>query len=250
VLCPSPWPQSANIQGIGCTNAFLSYSIKPAFGAAFPAISSGAGVRFSLIPREDSFFDLLDKASQNLKRASELLTDILRNPHDLDLSAKQMKAIEEEGDTIVHEVMDKLHHTFITPLDREDIHHLISGLDDVLDFIEAAVDRFSLYRPQPIASHAISLADIIRQQTNEIHVVIPLLRRVSRETILPHCVEINRLENVADGELRTGLEKLFLPPVDLLRVIQWKELLELLEAATDKAEDIANVIEGIVLQNA
>jgi len=205
---------------------------------------------FRLIPREDSFFDLLDKAAENLDRAGKLLVDILKNPEDLDRSAREMKVIEEDGDRIVHEVMAKLHGTFITPMDREEIHHLISGLDDVLDFIEAAVDRFALYRARTMPPQAIELAEIIRQQTGEIHIIVPLLRRVAGAAILPHCVEINRLENLADTKLRNGLEQLFAAPADLLHVIQWRELYELLEEATDKAEDVADVIEGIVLQNA
>jgi uncharacterized protein Yka (UPF0111/DUF47 family) len=209
-----------------------------------------ADVRFRLMPREESFFDLLEKASENLNRASTLLTETLQNPADLDLSARQMKAIEDDGDTIVHEVMDKLHRTFITPLDRLDIHNLISALDDVLDYIEAVVDRFALYHALPVSRQAIELAGIIRRQTQEIHIVVPLLRRVAHDTIVPHCVEINRLENLADTQLRSGLQELFAAPGDPLRVIQWKELYELLEAATDKAEDVADLIEGIVLQNA
>jgi predicted phosphate transport protein (TIGR00153 family) len=207
-------------------------------------------VQFRLMPRSESFFDLLEKSSSNLGRASRLLVEILRNPSDLDQSAREMKAIEEEGDQIVHEVMEKLHRTFITPLDRQDIHNLISALDDVLDFIEAAVDRFALYRARTVTPQAIELAEIIRRQTDEIQIIVPLLRRITHGAIVPHCVEINRLENVADSTLRSGLEELFSAPVDLLRVIQWKELYELLEAATDKAEDVADVIDGIVLQNA
>jgi uncharacterized protein Yka (UPF0111/DUF47 family) len=207
-------------------------------------------VRFRLMPREESFFDLLEKASENLNRASKLLTETLRNPEDLDLSAKQMKAVEEDGDKIVHEMMAKLHRTFITPLDREDIHNLISALDDVLDLMEAAVDRFSLYRARTISPQAVELSEIIGRQTAEVCVIIPLLRRVTRDTILPHCVEINRLENLADGKLRNALEELFAAPADLLHVIQWRELYELLEAATDKAEDVADLVEGIVLKNA
>jgi len=202
------------------------------------------------MPREESFFDLLDKASENLNRASKLLYDTLNNPTDLNLSARQMKAIEEDGDKIVHDVMAKLHTSFITPLDREDIHDLISALDDVLDFIEAAADGFALYRARTIKPQAIELADIIRRQTGEIHTIVPLLRRIVRETILPHCVEINSLENLADGKLRSGLEDLFAAPDDLLHVMQWRELYELLEAATDKAEDVADLVEGIVLKNA
>jgi uncharacterized protein Yka (UPF0111/DUF47 family) len=123
-------------------------------------------------------------------------------------------------------------------------------LDHLLDFIEAAADRFALYRPRKISSQAIELAGVIRRQTEEIHAVVPSLRRVAQQTILPHCIEINRLENLADGKLRNALEVLFAAPADHLHVIQWKELYELLEVATDKAEDVADVIEGIVLQNA
>ena len=202
------------------------------------------------MPREETFFDLLDKASENLQRASNLLLDALRNPADLNLSARQMKAVEEDGDRIVHEVMAKLHSTFITPVDREDIHGLISALDDVLDLIENAADRFSLYRVSTVTPEAIELAEIIARQTAEIHLMVPLLRHLTRDRILQHCVEINRLENAADGKLRNALEGLFVAGAEPLHVMQWKELYDLLEAATDKAEDVADLVEGIVLKNA
>jgi uncharacterized protein Yka (UPF0111/DUF47 family) len=161
-----------------------------------------------------------------------------------------MKALEENGDQIVHEVMAKLHRTFITPLDREDIHGLISAIDDVLDYIDAAVDMFALYRPHTITPQAIALAEVIGCQTAEIQTIVPLLRNIKQDSILPHCVEINRLENAADHHLRRALQDLFLPGADPLQVIQWRELYELLETATDKAEDVADVVEGIVLKNA
>jgi uncharacterized protein Yka (UPF0111/DUF47 family) len=202
------------------------------------------------MPREESFFDMLEKASENVNRAGKLLVEILKDPSDLDGSAKRMKSLEEDGDKIVHEVMDKLHRTFITPLDREDIHGLISALDDVLDFIEAAIDRAALYRARSMSSQAVTLAEYVERQTAEIHLIVPLLRRISRDAILPHCVEINRLENAADATLRNALEELFSAPGDVLRIVQWKEIYELLEAATDKAEDVADLVEGIVLQNA
>src|SRR5688500_17265346 len=179
------------------------------------------------MPREETFFDLLDKASENLERASNLLLESLKNPQDLNSSARQIKAVEEDGDKIVHEVMAKLHSTFITPLDREDIHGLISALDDVLDFIENAADRFSLYRVSTVTPEAIDLAEIIARQTAEIHLMVPLLRHSTRDRILRHCVEINRLENAADGKLRDALEGLFVANAQPLRVIQWKEIYDL-----------------------
>jgi uncharacterized protein Yka (UPF0111/DUF47 family) len=207
-------------------------------------------VPFNLIPREESFFDLLDHAAKNLDAAGKLLIETLRNPGDLTARAAQMKALEEGGDQIVHDVMAKLHRTFITPLDREDIHRLISAIDDVLDYIDGAVDMFALYRAYTITPHAIALAEVIGRQTAEIQTIIPLLRKIKQESILPHCVEINRLENTADHHLRRALQDLFVPGADPIQVIQWRELYELLETATDKAEDVADVVEGIVLKNA
>jgi predicted phosphate transport protein (TIGR00153 family) len=207
-------------------------------------------VRFNLIPREEGFFDLLEDASRNLDTGAKLLIETLRNPQDLKARASEMKAIEANGDRIVHDLMAKLHRTFITPLDREDIHDLISSIDDVLDYVEAAVDMFALYRVHTIRPQANELAEVIGRQTSEIQVIIPLLRKITQHSILPHCVEINRLENAADQHLRKALEELFVPAADPLEVIQWKDLYMLLEAATDSAEDVANVVEGIVLKNA
>lgn len=207
-------------------------------------------MRFWLIPREESFFDLLEKASENVDLGAKLLAETLEDPAHIAEHAAQLKAIESGGDRIVHEVMAKLHRTFITPFDREDIHDLISALDDVLDFIEAAADRFALYRVRSMTPQALQLAGMIRQQTAEIRFMIPLLRHIERDSILRHCVEINRLENLADATLRKGLEELFAAPDDPVRIIQWRELYELLENATDAAEDVADLVEGIVLQNA
>jgi predicted phosphate transport protein (TIGR00153 family) len=203
-----------------------------------------------LVPRDESFFDLLEKAAENLYKASKLLVEALQKPEDLRENARRMKTIEQDGDRIVHEVMSKLHRTFITPLDREDIHQLISSVDDVLDYIEAATDRFSLYRVVAITEEAIDLAGIVAGQSAEIHRAMPLLRHVTRDGILRHCVEINRLENLADGKLHDGLERLFADPADPVHILKWRELYELLEVATDKAEDVADIFEGIVLKNA
>jgi len=204
---------------------------------------------FRLVPREDSFFDLFEKVSANLLQSARLLVDSLERFERMVEDARRMKQLEHEGDQLTHEIMARLHRTFITPLDREDIHQLATALDDVLDFIEEATARFVIYRVKSVQPPAKALASVIVKQVEEIHKLLPELRHV-RQDILRHCIEINRLENEGDQLLRDGVAELFNNQVDSLDVMKWREIYELLERATDEAENVAVIIEGIVLKNA
>jgi len=205
---------------------------------------------FSLIPKEQSFFDLFEKASNNLLAAARLLSETMEHFDKVTENAQRMERLEHEGDQITHEIMARLHKTFITPLDREDIHQLASTLDDVLDFIEATTERFVLYKIKTITSYAKEMAEVVVKQVEEIHNMMPKLRRMRQEEILKHCIEINRLENAGDRLLRNAVVALFDSKSDPLDVMKWRELYELIETANDKSEDVAVAIEGIVLKNA
>jgi len=205
---------------------------------------------FRLIPKEESFFDLFEKASNNLMEAGRLLMHTMEQFDQVAANAQRMERLEHDGDQIIHDIMARLNRTFITPLDREDIHQLASALDDVLDFMEATTERFVLYKVNTVTSFAKELAQVIAKQVEEIHRIMPQLRRLRHQDILHHCIEINRLENAGDRILRDAMAALFDSQGNPLDVMKWRDLYELMESATDKCEDVAVVIEGIVLKNA
>lgn len=204
---------------------------------------------FRLIPREESFFDLFEHLADILLKAAGLLVEATERVETLPENAKRLERLEHDGDQITHELMTRLNRTFITPIDREDIHELGTALDDILDLIEATTEQFILYKVTTMTPAALQLAHVIQQQVNEIHRVMPQLRHLRHEPIMEHCVEINRLENAGDRLLRDSIAALFNGTPDPLAVIKWRDIYTLLESATDKCEDVANVIEGIVLKN-
>ena len=200
-----------------------------------------------LIPRDNSFFDMFAQLSENLMAGARAMVDLFADYRDVETKIAEIRRIERTADEITHAILTKLNQTFITPFDREDIHQLASSLDDVLDFLNAAGARIIMYRitnPPPVA---LDLARLILLQTQELHRALPLLRK--NGDILTHCVEINRLENEADVISRAAIGQLFDQEKDPIALIKTKELIEFLESATDRAEDVANVLETVVLKN-
>jgi predicted phosphate transport protein (TIGR00153 family) len=201
-----------------------------------------------LIPRETKFFRMFADVSQNVTEGARLLQEILKNPRDLGSRLDQLQEIEHRGDELTHAIITTLNQTFITPFDREDIHRLTSSLDDVLDYVNSAGMRLRLYRidsPPPVAAE---LAGYIVQQSDELAKGVSLLEQNQR--VLEHCVEVHRLENEADRVSRNAIAELFDHEKDPIRLIKMKELYEVLETATDKAEDAANVLEAVALKSA
>jgi len=205
---------------------------------------------FRLIPKDESFFDLFEQQTKLLVEGAEVLMRAMDQPASIPENAKRLERLEHDADQLTHELMEKLNRTFITPLDREDIHHLATEIDDVIDLMEGTTERMVLYKVQEVMPQSQEISKVIHQQVEELHKAMPKLRRLRRESILPHCVEINRLENIGDRLLRTAIVNLFDGRHEALTVIKWRELYELMEEATDKCEDVANTIEGIVLKNA
>lgn len=200
-----------------------------------------------LIPRDNTFFEMFSQMSENLMAGARVMVDLFTDYKDVDTKVSEIRRIERTGDEMTHAVFTKLNQTFITPFDREDIHALASSLDDVLDFLNAAGARIIMYRiknPPPVA---LDLSRLILLQAQELHRALPLLRK--NGDILTHCVEINRLENEADVISRAAIGQLFDQEKDPITLIKTKELIEFLESATDKAEDVANVLETVVLKN-
>jgi len=208
--------------------------------------------KFNLMPRDDKFFDLFEVSAKNMVRAAESLKDMVYSWERFDEKLEEMTQIEHQGDTITHEIMFQLNRSFITPFDREDIGLLAHSLDDVTDLIQSAADTMVLYKVKTPGKRARELADIIVQITTEVENVMPGLRRhnANLEKILNSCVEINRLENVADTIYRTALTELFDDDSDIADVIKWREIYEHMESATDMCEDVANVLESVALKHA
>ncbi len=206
---------------------------------------------FSLIPKEEKFFDILEEASENVQKTAVAFRDLVSNWSPTSDKIKLIQDLEHEGDRMTHEMIDKLNRSFITPLDREDIHSLASELDDVCDIIHATTDRMQLFRIQNTTSHLIKMAEVIVRATEVVGKAVKSLRDMSHtRRTLDFCIEANRLENEGDALLKEALGELFTNPKDVLEVIKWKEIYEATEFATDKCEDIANVIEGIIVKNA
>jgi predicted phosphate transport protein (TIGR00153 family) len=201
----------------------------------------------SFIPRDDTFFDMFSQMSDNLIAGARSMVDLFADFRNVEAKIAELQRIERRGDEMTHAVLTKLNQTFITPFDREDIHELASSLDDVLDFLNSAGARIIMYRitnPPPVA---LELSRLILLQAQELHTALPLLRK--NGDILTHCVEINRIENEADVISRAAIGRLFDEEKDPINLIKIKELIEFLETATDKAEDVANVLETVILKN-
>jgi hypothetical protein len=203
-------------------------------------------VRF--VPRETKFFDLFADMAKNLTTGARQLHDLFQDYKDVSASVQKIKGTEHKGDDIAHAVFIKLNSSFITPFDREDIHTLASSLDDVLDYINAAADRLVTYKITKPPAAAVDLAAIILRQAEELSKAVALIEK--GDALIEYCVEVNRLENEADGVSRAAIGHLFETETDPIRLIKHKELLEVLEMATDKAEDAANVLETVVLKSA
>ncbi len=186
--------------------------------------------------------------SGNLTRGAELLSAILSDSRDIPARVDELKAIEHQGDDMTHAILTKLNQTFITPFDREDIHRLASTMDDVLDYLYAAGERLVMYKISRVPEPASQLAAVVVRQTEQIAQAVARLEKHNH--VLEYCVEINRLENEADRLARSAIGALFETEKDPITLIKIKELYEVLEIASDKAEDVANVLESVVLKSA
>jgi predicted phosphate transport protein (TIGR00153 family) len=205
--------------------------------------------RFSIMPSEPKFFDLFERSVANVANAAKELANFFDNYTNVPQKVARMTELEHNGDAITHQIMEQLHRTFVTPLDREDIALLTERLDDVMDFMEGAANAMLLYRIEQPTSRAREMAAILVALTNELVIAVPCLRNRSKmKEILEHCVEINRLENEADAIVRHALAELF-DGTSIADVIKWREIYEHLETAVDKGEDVANVLEGVVLKH-
>ncbi len=202
---------------------------------------------FNLIPREEAFFDLFQQAASNMIEGSRQLKELMENFEHASERVKQIKDIEHQGDTLTHDIVRKLNKTFITPIDREDIHDLASRLDDILDEVDSVADRFLVFKVSQPTEPAIKLANILYQSAIAVGQGIDLLSQGNMD--MKECsIQVNSLENDADRVSRDAISNLFELEKDPIAVIKWKEIYETFEKGTDSCEDVANVLERIALK--
>ncbi len=208
-------------------------------------------VNLPFLPREEKFFDLFEQSARNMVKVAEALKELVNSWQYVDSKVAEITELEHEGDSVTHQIIAQLNRSFITPFDREDIALLAHSLDDIVDFIHAAADAMLIYKIKQSTQRAKELADVIVLSAVEVEKAVRGLRRHSAlKQILEKCVEINRLENVADRIHRAAIGELFDDASDLAQVIKWREIYEHMETATDRCEDVANVLEGVVLKHA
>ena len=208
-------------------------------------------VKFSLMPRQTKFFDLFEASARNMVKVSQALQEMINNWDVVGGRVAEITELEHAGDNITHQIIAQLNRTFVTPFDREDIALLAHTMDDVTDFIHAAADAMLIYKIDQPSQRAKELASIIVEATAEIERAVSGLRRHAElKQILERCIEINRLENMADRVFRAAMAELFDDAVDMAQVIKWREIYEHMESATDRCEDVANVLEGVALKHA
>ena len=203
-----------------------------------------------LMPREGKFFDLFNAHAERILEGSRELAAMLGTFTELEAHAQRIDAAERAADKVTHETIALLHKTFITPFDRDQIHQLITAMDDILDLIQDVAESIALYDLRRITPEAHQLAEICQMSCERVRDTVGLLTNVKRaDAIMKNCEEIDRLESDADRVMRAALSKLFRDESDIKQLIKLRTIYDLLERITDRCEDVANVVEGIVLEN-
>ena len=206
----------------------------------------------SIIPREEVFFDNFEKICALMVEAAKDLRTMLGNGVPYAEAARRIKALENQADELTHRSIEKLHKTFVTPLDRQDILRLVVGLDDILDTTEAVSSLLDLYNPVNPMQEALRLSDLLVRGAEKVAEMVGLLRQPGKasDRLAALALELNQLENEADQAYQQAIARLFQEENDPKELIKWKDILELIESATDRCEDVGDIIEGIVLENA
>jgi uncharacterized protein len=212
------------------------------------------GLMANLVPREGRFFDYFNEHADRIAQASQELALLLSEYSDAGARAgriERINTLEHEADRITHDTAALLHTIFVTPLDRDDIHRLISRMDDVLDLMQDSAESLSLYDVSEVTSHAVELSALLQHGCERLQTAVKLLSNMKNAPeILRHCRDIDTMESRADRVMRSAISKLFREESDIRQLIKMKAIYELLEAATDRCQDVADVIESIMLQNA
>jgi predicted phosphate transport protein (TIGR00153 family) len=205
-----------------------------------------------LMPKSDDFFSDFEAQAAAVVEGAVLLKALLDDFTDVPAKCQAIKDVEHRADDITHRAFERLHTQFITPFDRSEIHRILSRIDDVLDLADAAAERLGLYDIDTVLPESRELCAVLVEQVRKMEEAVKGLRNMKKDpqTILAACQEMNKLENQADTLTRKTMAKLFKRGNDPLTVMKWKEIIDLIEDATDRAEDVANVIEGVVLEHA
>ncbi len=204
-----------------------------------------------ILPRETSFFDFFEQHAKLTSEGMREFKALVSVGGNIVAKAKRIKEIEHETDTVTHRCVEALHKTFITPFERDHIYNLITKMDDVIDNVEATAERIVLYDVTEMRSEIGDMADVLVRCSQQVEKAVHALRSMKDAApILQICVEINQLENEADAILRVALARIFKEEKDCLMVMKWKEIFEYLESASDRCEDVAQIIEGVVLEHA
>ncbi|MDD5628918.1 MAG: DUF47 family protein [Elusimicrobia bacterium] len=206
---------------------------------------------FNLLPKEEKFFRLFEAQADYNTKAVKAFKELVKNWDDKSTAFEVIREIEHEADITTHEIYDKLNRTFITPFDREDINKLAGEMDDIVDMVQSLCNRMHLYHIRNSTPDLVQLIDILDQAVDAIRKAIcDLQDKAKTRRVLDYCIEVNRLENTGDHARDMALSKLFEGDPDPIDVIKWKEIYELVEAAIDKCEDIANTVETILVKQA
>ncbi len=207
--------------------------------------------KFSLVPKDNRFFDMFEKIGQNLLECSIAFRELFANFESVTHKVDEIKELEHRGDSLTHEVLQVLNATFVTPLDREDIYRLAESLDNVVDQIDEAASRLIIFNVTAPTSYAIELSNIIAQCCEHIDKTLPFLKNLKNLSALQdNLLQIHTLENRADAVKKQALTELFSNPEDVISLLKWREIYEIMEAATDKCEDVADVVQGLIVKNA
>ncbi len=204
-----------------------------------------------LFPKEENFFNYFEELANKIEEGGQFFLEMTKNRDYSDVKVARLKELEHEADGITHKTYERMHKTFLTPIDREDIYALVNKMDSIMDVIEATAIRIHMYKVKKPDDEIIKQADILFQAIQKIKGIIHGLRDMKNsKMILDGCVEINTLENAGDVVLRTIITNLFIKETDAIELIKWKEIFERIEEAIDVCEDVSNIVEGIVLKHA
>ena len=207
-------------------------------------------MKLKVSQRPDVFFDLFEESGANLLAATGELREMVHDYTDIELKARRIQEREHEGDEVTHAIIRKLNTTFVTPIDREDIYQLATALDDVMDFVEAVADIFVLHNIEAPLPEMLEQVDVLQRAAEQTAQALGAFRNMRREQLEPYWVEINSLENEGDQLFRRAVAGLFSGDHRAMDVLRWKEVIETLEEALDGLENVANVIESVVLKHA
>ena len=206
---------------------------------------------FLLSPKEEKFFDMFIASARTISRAAELLREMMNDLGNAEAEFKKIKDIERKGDQQLHAIFEQLNHSFITPIDREDIYGIGKQMDDIADHIEAAASRFVIFGITAAPDEAKTIGDLIVECTRELIALMEEMKRMKKsKKIIAKIIEINRIEEECDGLYRKAIKDLFCGQTPVLEIIKWKDIYERLEQSIDACEDVANIVEGVVMKYA